>query len=166
MAGTGGNRYTEGVFEWIESLHWAWAILFFWMVGIVRTSIVFMLGWLAASGSRRVSKIEAVMKTPLYLKAQAFVNRWGALAVPMCFVTVGFQTAVIITTGFTHMPLIRWIPAMLVGTLIWGTIYGTIGMTVLWAWLRQPWVVAPLLVLALLVATVFYLRKRVRISKP
>jgi membrane protein DedA with SNARE-associated domain len=141
--------------EWIEGLHWGLAILFFWGIGILRTSLIFMLGWIAAMGGRRAARIRTLMDTPLYRRAEAFVNRWGVLAVPACFLTVGFQTAVIVTTGFTRMPLVRWIPAMLVGTLIWGTVYGTVGMAVVWAWLERPWL-AGAVVAALLLGIVAY----------
>lgn len=120
-----------------------------WLVGIVRTSIVFSLGWLASTGSSRFHKIQYLMDHPLYRSAQLFINRWGVLAVPACFMTVGFQTAVILTTGFTRMPLTRWVPAMLVGTFLWGTIYATVGMSVIWLWLENPAVAVPLLFLLL-----------------
>lgn len=138
--------------EWLESLHWVAAIGFMWVVGIVRTSLVFSLGWLAQAGGSRFEKIQHLMDHPLYRRAQYFVNRWGVLAVPACFLTVGFQTAVILTTGFTRMPLARWVPAMLVGTLMWGTIYATVGMSVVWLWLENPQVA--LLVLTLLAAII------------
>lgn len=146
--------------EWIEGLHWGLAILFFWAVGILRTSIVYALGRGAAAGGRRVHRVRAALRTPLYRRAAAFVNRWGVLAVPVCFVTVGFQTAVILTTGITRMPLTRWIPAMLLGTLIWGCIYGTVGMAVVWAWLERPWVLG--LAAALALGLVLAVRLRAR----
>lgn len=133
----------------MESLPLGAAILFFWAVGIVRTTAVFALGRAGATGgSRRSDRVRRLMDTALYRRAQRLVHRWGVLAVPACFLTVGLQTAVILTTAVTGMPLRRWIPAMLVGTLIWGTVYGTVGMAVVWAWLREPWAV--LLVVALL----------------
>lgn len=146
--------------EWLESLHWVAAIGFMWVVGIVRTSLVFSLGWLAQAGGSRFEKIQHLMDHPLYRRAQYFVNRWGVLAVPACFLTVGFQTAVILTTGFTRMPLSRWIPAMLVGTFMWGTIYATVGMSVVWLWLENPRVAA--LVLALLAAVIITAKIRDR----
>lgn len=147
--------------EWLDTLHWTAAIGFFWVVGVVRTSIIFGLGWLAASGGSRFDRIRKLMDHPAYLRARNFVNRWGVLAVPACFLTIGFQTAVIITTGFTRMPLLRWIPAMLVGTLIWGTIYGTVGMAVVWAWLENPRIALILLALAaLLIVTVKVVERR------
>ena len=146
--------------EWLESLHWVAVIGFMWVVGIVRTSLVFSLGWLAQAGGSRCEKIQHLMDHHLYRRAQYFVNRWGVLAVPACFLTVGFQTAVILTTGFTRMPLSRWIPAMLVGTFMWGTIYATVGMSVVWLWLENPQVAA--LVLALLAVVIITVKIRDR----
>ena len=110
-----------------------------WVVGIVRTSIVYALGALAAEGGARLDRIRKAMDSPLYRKARRLINRWGVIAVPLCFLTVGLQTAVIITTGFTKMPLRRWVPAMLVGTLMWACIYTTIGFAILAALGLEPW---------------------------
>lgn len=110
-----------------------------WVVGIVRTSIVYALGALAAEGGSRLARIRNAMNSPLYRKARAFINRWGVIAVPLCFLTVGLQTAVIITTGFTKMPLRRWVPAMLLGTFMWACIYTTIGFAILAALGLEPW---------------------------
>lgn len=144
------------MFAWIESLPLVWAVLFFWMVGIVRTSIVFGLGRAAAEGSRKsIRVVRNIVESPVYVRAAAFVNRWGVLAVPACFLTVGFQTAVILTTALTGMPLTRWIPAMLVGTFIWGCIYGTVGMAVIYAWIANPLITAAVvLVVAAAIFTV------------
>lgn len=79
------------------------------------------------------------MDSPLYRKARRLINRWGVIAVPLCFLTVGLQTAVIITTGFTKMPLRRWVPAMLVGTFMWACIYTAIGFAILAALGLEPW---------------------------
>ena len=146
---------------WIESLPLVWAVLFFWMVGIVRTSIVFGLGRAAAEGSRKsIRVVRSIIESPVYTRAAGFVNRWGVLAVPACFLTVGFQTAVILTTALTRMPLTRWIPAMLVGTFIWGCIYGTVGMAVVYAWMANPLITAGVvLLLAVAIFTVHRLTR-------
>lgn len=125
--------------EWINSLPIEVALLFMWIVGIVRTCLVYWVAALAAKGSARLHRIREAMERPLYRKARAFINRWGVIAVPLCFLTVGFQTAVIVTTGFTRMPLRRWIPAMLMGTLMWAAIYTTIGFAILAALGLEPW---------------------------
>lgn len=125
--------------DWFDALPIEVALAFMWVVGIVRTSIVYALGALAAEGGARLDRIRKAMDSPLYRKARAFINRWGVIAVPLCFLTVGLQTAVIITTGFTKMPLRRWVPAMLVGTFMWACIYTTIGFAILAALGLEPW---------------------------
>ena len=125
--------------DWFDALPIEVALAFMWVVGIVRTSIVYALGALAAEGGARLDRIRRAMDSPLYRKARAFINRWGVIAVPLCFLTVGLQTAVIITTGFTKMPLRRWVPAMLVGTFMWACIYTTIGFAILAALGLEPW---------------------------
>ena len=125
--------------DWFDALPIEVALAFMWVVGIVRTSIVYALGALAAEGGARFDRIRRAMDSPLYRKARAFINRWGVIAVPLCFLTVGLQTAVIITTGFTKMPLRRWVPAMLVGTFMWACIYTTIGFAILAALGLEPW---------------------------
>lgn len=125
--------------EWFDALPIEVALAFMWVVGIVRTSIVYALGALAAEGGARLDRIRKAMDSPLYRKARRLINRWGVVAVPLCFLTVGLQTAVIITTGFTKMPLRRWVPAMLLGTFIWACIYTTIGFAILAALGLEPW---------------------------
>lgn len=125
--------------EWFDALPIEVALAFMWMVGIVRTSIVYALGALAAEGGARLDRIRKAMDSPLYRKARRLINRWGVIAVPLCFLTVGLQTAVIITTGFTKMPLRRWVPAMLLGTFIWACVYTTIGFAILAALGLEPW---------------------------
>lgn len=125
--------------DWFDALPIEVALAFMWGVGIVRTSIVYGLGVLAAEGGSRFDRIRKAMDSPLYRKARRLINRWGVIAVPLCFLTVGLQTAVIITTGFTKMPLRRWVPAMLLGTFIWACIYTTIGFAILAALGLEPW---------------------------
>ena len=125
--------------DWFDALPIEVALAFMWVVGIVRTSIVYALGALAAEGGARLDRIRKAMDSPLYRKARRLINRWGVIAVPLCFLTVGLQTAVIITTGFTKMPLRRWVPAILVGTFMWACIYTTIGFAILAALGLEPW---------------------------
>lgn len=145
---------------WLESLSLGMAIPFFWAVAIVRTSAVYALGRGTAGGARRFEGIRQLTGTALYRRAEVLVHRWGVLAVPACFLTVGLQTAVILATAVARMPLRRWVPAMLVGTLAWGVIYGTVGMAVVWTWLERPWLAVPAVVVVLLAVTGHRLARR------
>lgn len=151
--------------EWINSLPIEVALLFMWIVGIVRTCLVYWVAALAAKGSARLHRIREAMERPLYRKARAFINRWGVIAVPLCFLTVGFQTAVIITTGFTRMPLRRWIPAMLIGTLMWAAIYTTIGFAILAALGLEPWMFPVALALVVAGAVIISAVREKRIDR-
>ena len=86
-------------------------------------------------------------------RAEQVVERYGAVAVALCFLTVGVQTAVNAAAGSLRMPLRRYLPALLVGALIWATLYVTVGLAVLEAvWGGRPWVLPVALVVIGLVA--------------
>ncbi|MDI3330235.1 MAG: VTT domain-containing protein [Micrococcus sp.] len=137
--------------DWIASLPIGWAILLFWTMAIIRSTTTYALGRGIAAGAEHTS-LRRYLAGPVYLRAMRFVDRWGPWAVPLCFMTVGLQTAVIGAAGITRMRWRRFIPAMLLGSLLWGIIYGTVGMAVVWAVittaLASPWAAAAL-VLAL-----------------
>lgn len=151
--------------EWFDALPIEVALAFMWVVGIVRTSIVYVLGALAAEGGARLDRIRKAMDSPLYRKARRLINRWGVIAVPLCFLTVGLQTAVIITTGFTKMPLRRWVPAMLVGTLMWACIYTTIGFAILAALGLEPWMFPLALAIVITVLVIVSQQRERRINR-
>ncbi len=151
--------------EWFDALPIEVALAFMWVVGIVRTSIVYALGALAAEGGARLDRIRKAMDSPLYRKARRLINRWGVIAVPLCFLTVGLQTAVIITTGFTKMPLRRWVPAMLVGTFMWACIYTTIGFAILAALGLEPWMFPLALALVITVLVIVTQLRERRINR-
>ena len=151
--------------EWFDALPIEVALAFMWVVGIVRTSIVYALGALAAEGGARLDRIRKAMDSPLYRKARRLINRWGVIAVPLCFLTVGLQTAVIITTGFTKMPLRRWVPAMLLGTFIWACVYTTIGFAILAALGLEPWMFPLALAIIITVMVIVAQLRELRINR-
>lgn len=151
--------------DWFDALPIEVALAFMWVVGTVRTSIVYALGALAAEGGARLDRIRKAMDSPLYRKARRLINRWGVIAVPLCFLTVGLQTAVIITTGFTKMPLRRWVPAMLVGTFMWACIYTTIGFAILAALGLEPWMFPLALALVITVLVIVTQLRERRINR-
>ena len=136
--------------DWIASLPLGWAILFFWTLGTARATVTYSLGRGIAAGAEHTS-LRRYMAGPVYLRAMRFIDRWGPWAIPFCFLTVGLQTAVIGTAGITRMRWRRFIPAMLLGTLIWGLIYGTVGMAVVWAVLTAA-LASPVALIALVLA--------------
>lgn len=94
--------------------------------------------------------------------AETMVARWGAPAVTLCFLTIGIQTAVITAAGVMRMPLRRFVPAALLGSLMWAALYTTVGLAAWEAWLLgegKPW-----LLLLVPIVTVSLVTWRLRAS--
>ena len=133
--------------DWIAALPLGWSILFFWGLAVIRATVTFTFGRGIAAGADHTA-LRRYMSGPVYERAMRFADRWGPWAIPFCFLTVGIQTAVIGSAGMARMRWIRFLPAMALGTLIWGVIYGTVGMAVVWAVitaaLMNPWTIPAL----------------------
>ncbi|MBB4735980.1 membrane protein DedA with SNARE-associated domain [Micrococcus cohnii] len=127
---------------WIESLPLGLSVGFFWTLAVLRSLLVFGLGRAAAAGAER-SRVRRVLDGPGYARARVFADRFGPWAIPLCYLTIGLQTAVIVSAGAARMRWRRFLPAMAVGTFVWGLVYGTVGMAIVWAVLGaavgEPW---------------------------
>lgn len=134
------------------------------LVVMVRANATYWLGRGAAAGSRRYLWSGEGGDSPRWQKARDLVNRWGPIAVAVCFLTVGIQTAVNGTAGVTRMPLRRYVPAVTVGSILWATLYATVGLAAARAWLaaaaRWPGTVAAVAVLLVIAVAVIVWRRR------
>ena len=69
-----------------------------------------------------------------------WVGRVGAPLVSIGFLTVGVQSAINFSAGVLRMPQRRFQPAVIIGALLWATLYTTVGLAVVDAWLGHvPW---------------------------
>lgn len=98
-------------------------------------------------------------------RAEALLRRLGPVAVTLSYLTVGIQTAIHLTAGVMRMPLRWYVPAAVVGSMIWAVLYATIGLAVVQAWLAAEagswWGVAVVaLALVAVVGWVFARRRR------
>ena len=89
-------------------------------------------------------------------RANAYLERWGPIGIPVSFLTVGFQTLVNAAAGFARMRWPLYTVAMIPGCLAWAAVYTLVGLS-LWAGAvrlgqESPWLLAG--VLALLAAVV------------
>lgn len=111
----------------------AYAALF--AIVFARANATYWIGRGAVDGGRRFARVRERLESPAASRARGIMATWGVAAVPLCFLTVGVQTAVNLLAGATHMPLRRYLPALVVGCLIWAGIYtaaGTVLFTLLW----------------------------------
>lgn len=135
-------------FDSILQLPIGWAYLTLFVIVMLRANATYWAGRLLVAGGRRSARIEQFLEGPTMAKAQRFSHRWGVLAVPLSFLTIGIQTAVNLSAGALRMPLTRYLPAVTLGCLMWALVYSTIGLaavqTVLLALASSPWALVAL----------------------
>ena len=147
--------------ERIHSLPYPWVFLFFWCLAMMRSHTMYWIGRGITAGTARTRWV-SLIESPMYARAQAWSARWGVLAVPMSFLTVGLQSFIQISTGVARMPLHRYAAATVVGAIAWAIVYTTIGMAILTAWITGPiGRIASLLTVAVLVVIVVIRGSRV-----
>jgi membrane protein DedA with SNARE-associated domain len=148
------------------------AVAMLFVVAMLRAGATYALGRAAQTGARR-TPIAKLMARPGFARAQGLVSRWGAPVVTLSFLTVGVQTLVNLVAGMTQMPLRRYVPALAVGSLLWGLLYATVGFAGVTAW-WQLYQRSPLAAVASLVVVVLgvaayvvrqvWLRRSVRVE--
>ena len=123
--------------ERIHSLPYPWVFLFFWCLAMMRSHTMYWIGRGITAGTAR-SRWVSLLESPAYARAQAWSARWGVLAVPVSFLTVGIQSVIQLSAGVARMPLRRYVVATAAGAIVWAAVYTTIGMAILSAWLTGP----------------------------
>jgi membrane protein DedA with SNARE-associated domain len=134
---------------------WPYPVAFGTLFAIVllRAGATYALGRGAHAGAGRTRLVRLTAR-PGFRRAQRLVARWGAPVVTASFLTVGVQTVVNLAAGLARMPLRRYVPALVLGGLIWAFIYATVSSAGLVAW-RLLYEVSP--VAAIVVAVTLLL---------
>ena len=114
--------------DWISQQPFALAFVLLFVIVMLRANATYWLGRGALNGGRLSKKMARHLEGPTMLRAQRLSARLGIVAVPLSFLTIGVQTAINFSAGFTLMPLHRYIPAVIVGCLLWALLYSTVGM--------------------------------------
>jgi membrane protein DedA with SNARE-associated domain len=109
------------------------AVLF--VIVLIRANATYWLGRAAWAGAHR-TRLHRLLSSVAFLRAQRLVQRWGAPVVTASFLTVGIQTAVNLAAGVTRMPQRRYLPAVVIGGVIWAFLYATAGFVTFAAWRR------------------------------
>ncbi|GHH45488.1 DedA family protein [Streptomyces candidus] len=97
-----------------------------YVIVLLRAGGTYAVGRLAHAGARR-SRFAERMSEPKFQRVERSIQRWGAPAVAVSFLTVGFQTAANFLAGTMRMPLPRYLPALFLGGAAWALVYATVG---------------------------------------
>lgn len=122
------DRMMEGLPFW-----GAWLALF--VVGMARGQATYALGRLAARGAGRTRlragwwlRFQDWLASDRTTSGRTIVQRLGLVAVPLAYLTVGLQTAVLVTAGVVRIPWGRFTLAQVPGVVVWASLYSTVGL--------------------------------------
>ncbi|TQS91707.1 hypothetical protein EU811_14430 [Arthrobacter sp. TS-15] len=118
----------------IMSLPFGVALAALFAIVMIRVNVTYWIGRGAMAGFAH-TRFGGSLERPKAARAQALIQRWGPYAVVLSFLTVGLQTAINLAAGAARMPLRRYLPAAVAGSVIWALLYATIGLAALEAWL-------------------------------
>lgn len=117
------------------------------IIVMLRANATYWLGRAMTAGARH-TRMARLLESRHYASAVGWLNRWGAPAISLSFLTIGIQTVINLAAGVTRMPLRRYLPAVTVGCVAWAFIYGTVGF-VGWLAVQRLWAVSPAAVLGI-----------------
>lgn len=143
--------------QWFNPLSWEGAPLMavvsgLWVIVMARSNATYWLGRAMARGTAN-TRWRRMLESPHYATGQRWLDRWGAPAVTLSFLTVGIQTMVNLAAGVMRMPLRKYIPATAIGSVLWAFMYGTVGF-IGWVAIERLWAFSPWLVLLLVLLLV------------
>ena len=151
-----------------------WLFVFLFMVVLLRAQATYWLARGAASGAVLATGRQGFLGTmarwfdgPIPRKGAAMLDKWGIIVIPLCFLTVGIQTAVNAGAGLVRMRWSTYTIAMIPGCVLWALLYGLGTLAVFAAAIRavagSPWGWAGLaLIAALITAKIAWGRRKRR----
>ena len=151
-----------------------WLFVFLFVVVLLRAQATYWLARGAASGAVLATGRQGFLGTmarwfdgPIPRKGAAMLDKWGIIVIPLCFLTVGIQTAVNAGAGLVRMRWSTYTIAMIPGCVLWALLYGLGTLAVFAAAIRavagSPWGwVGLALIAALITAKIAWGRRKRR----
>lgn len=112
--------------DWVNELPMAAAFGALFVIVMARANATYWIARGVRAGVSR-SRFGVRIDSESMSRAERLVARWGAGAVTISFLTIGLQTAVNACAGAMRMPLRRYLPAVIAGSVLWATIYSALG---------------------------------------
>lgn len=140
-------------------------VLALFVIVMLRANGTYWLGRAASAGARH-TRLAKLMDSPGYLRATQRIDAYGPPVISLSFLTIGFQTLANLAAGATRMSLRHYLPAVVIGSVMWAFLYatlGTVGVDLLGDLYRQSPALAiglAVLVMALIAAYVIWQVRR------
>ena len=115
-----------GIPSFVDNAGWTAVYVFLFFVVFTRAQGTYWLGRAAVAGLLHTKWSDRFTGEGMG-RAHAFLERWGPIGVPLSFLTIGFQTMVLATAGFTRMRATLFTAVMIPGCLAWAAIYTALG---------------------------------------
>jgi len=148
----------------IQALSFAWAALALFAVAVVRSQCTYWLGRALRAGLLQSARWRGFFARDGMVRGQAAIERWGWPIIPLSFLTVGFQSAVVAGAGVLGWPWLRFSLASLPGCVLWGCVYAAGGLAAFAALAAlasvSTWLALAALIVLLIVITLLIRRRR------
>lgn len=120
---------------WLTNAPWL-AIAGLFVVAMARGQATYWLARVAVQGAAGHHETDAPWRQKMrrwldghpVARARAALERWGLPLISLCYVTIGFQTIVLATSGVVKVAWPRFTLAQIPGAFAWAVIYSTIGL--------------------------------------
>ncbi len=99
--------------------------LTYWLARVVGDRAAHRIAGDAVTGPR--AALGRWLESDSVGRGRRAVERWGLVAIPVSYLTVGFQTLVLAGAGVLRIGWLRFTVAQAPGALVWALIYTTIG---------------------------------------
>ncbi|WP_062388158.1 DedA family protein [Demequina iriomotensis] len=160
-----------GIPDVVSDGPWWWLFAALVVIVFVRTQATYWLARWARAGADAVAdraeaqhsrraRIARRFSGPTMTKAQAFTERWGWIAIPLSFLTLGIQSLVNGGAGYARMHWGRYTLAMIPGCLLWAAAYEVVGYSAFKAFTMSPWALGGSVVLVALAVALLLRRRR------
>lgn len=149
----------------LEGFPFGYAVAILFVIVLLRAQGTYWLGRGIAAGSAK-SGIARKLDGSRLDRATGVLRRYGPIAVPLSFLTIGFQTMINLSAGIIRMPWHIYTLAMIPGCVAWAFVYATIGLaaflSIIGAAAGSPWGVAGIIAILALAAVIVWRHRRRR----
>lgn len=96
------------------------------VIVMLRANGTYWLGRAVSAGARH-TRLAKLMDSPRYRQATQRIDAYGPPVISLSFLTIGFQTLANLAAGATRMSLRHYLPAVVIGSVMWAFLYATLG---------------------------------------